>query len=157
MSEDTLTRIITVPMIRNALNLVCFHAPDQVEEPEPACDWSAKLCPRDQCLFPRYFRDGQANGLTAQVLLGLGYPVELLKDLDREYEMGEVLHPGVKIGRSRNAALGRIVPAGMALLSFLQENQKTGLSWGEIATLAFRPRALLVPKIVDSRRRPWCC
>lgn len=152
MTEDTLTRIITPGAVRNALNLVTYYDPDHIEDPEPPCEWT-KLCAQDMCLFPRYFRRGEPAGLTANVLLRLGYPTDLLKDLDREYEIGEVLHPGVKIGRSRNAALGRIDRRGVALLSFLQNNQKVGWTWGEIALQAFRPRWMI--KRLDARRRPW--
>jgi hypothetical protein len=74
-------------------------------------------------------------------------------DLDREYELGEVLHPGVKIGRSRSAALSRIDRQGMALLSFLQDHQKIGWSWNDIAVAAFRPRRMI--RRLDARRRPW--
>lgn len=153
MSDDLMTRPISVDMIHNALNLITYHDPDHIEEPEPACEWAGKLCTEEYCLFPRYFRDGKPAGLVANILIGLSYPTELLKELDREYELGEVLHPGVKIGRSRNAALSRIDRRGVALLSYLQSNQKCGWTWGEIGVHAFRPRWMI--KKLDSRRRPW--
>ena len=154
MSDDTLLRRqqITVDMVHGALNLVTFHRPDLIEDPEPVCAWS-KLCGSKGCRFPRYFRDGAATGLAATVLVELGYPVDVLKDLDTEYEIGEVLHPGVKIARSRNIALTRIDRRGVALLAFLQEHQKVGWSWSAIAERAFRPRWTIAR--LDARRRPW--
>ncbi len=149
---DTLDRPITVDMVHNALNLVTYYEPDTVEDLEPACDWP-RLCTQEACVFPRYFRGDGPVGLTANVLMRLGYPTALLKDLDAEYELGEVLHPGVKIGRSRNVALHRIDRRGVALLSFLQEHQKIGWSWAEIGLQAFRPRRMI--RFLDARRRPW--
>lgn len=150
--NNTLARPITVDMIHNALNLATYHQPNVIEDPEPVCEWP-RLCHVAFCRFPRYYRDGEPTGLTAHVLLELGLPAQLLRELDCEYEMGEVLHPGVKIAHSRNAALKRIDKPGVALLAFLQDNQKAGLSWSQIAVLAFRPRR--VPKPMDRKRRPW--
>lgn len=156
MGEDTLTRIrkaqiITVDKIQEALNLVCYHDGETVEGPEPQCEW-VKLC-GPACRFPRYCTGRGPTGLTAAVLVELGYPIDLLKSLDCEYEVSEVLHPGVKIGRSRNQALARIVPPGMKLLSFVQDHQKVGWSWNQIVLAAFRPRRTV--KYLDGRRRPW--
>jgi len=149
--NNTLNRSITVDMVHEALNLACFHYGTTVEAAEPACDWP-RLC-GSSCQFPRYHRGGLPVGLTAQVLIELGYPTDLLKELDREYEMSEVLHPGVKIARSRNLALRRIEPAGLYLLAFLQDNQKNNWSWNKIAETAFKPRWMI--KRLDARRRPW--
>lgn len=148
----TLTRYIEVDKLQSAINLACFYDGVTVESPEPVCDW-ASLCGPQGCKFPRYFRCGKPVGLTARVLIEVGYPNDLLMDLDREYELGEVLHPGVKIGRSRSAALSRIDRQGMALLSFLQDHQKIGWSWNDIAVAAFRPRRMI--RRLDARRRPW--
>lgn len=152
MSETAGTRVIDLDMVHNALNLVTFEQGGHVEPPEGVCDWP-KLCGPQGCRFPRYSRAGQPLGLVSHVLVQLGYPVELLKELDHEHEMGEVLHPGVKIGSSRNLALLRIDNRGMALLTFLQDHQKVGKSWQELAVEAFRPRKLI--RRLDSRRRPW--
>lgn len=152
MSENTtLTRHIDVDRLREAVNLVCYHDGDTVEAPEPVCQWS-NLCGTEGCKFPRYYRNGPA-GLVAQVLMEVGFPAELLRAMDREYELGEVLHPGVKIGRSRNAALVRLDKQGVALLSFLQDHQKIGWSYNDIAVAAFRPRRMI--RRLDARRRPW--
>lgn len=155
--EDTLTRlsdaqIITVDKIRLALDVVCYRRGATVEMPEPPCGHD-KLCGDLFCRFPRYYTGEHPAGLTAHVLIQLGYPVDLLKALDCEYEVGEVLHPGVKIGRSRNPALGRIVRPGMALLSYLQDHQKCGWSYNDITYEAFRPRWTI--RFLDARRRPW--
>lgn len=153
MIDRTLVRQpISVDALHEALNLVCYHDGDMVESPEPACDWP-KLCGDQACKFPRYYRSSHPVGLTARALIEVGYPVDLLKDLDCEYEIGEVLHPGVKIGGSRNAALRRLDNRGVALLSYVQEHSKTGWSWNEIVTAAFRPRRTI--KRLDARRRPW--
>jgi hypothetical protein len=151
MSEKTLGRHIEVEALREAINLLCFHEGDTVEAPEPVCDWPS-LCGQEGCKFPRYFRSGPA-GLTAEVLLEVGLPVDVLLAMDREYELGEVLHPGVKIARSRNAALARLDKQGVALLSFVQDHQKLGWSWNDIAVAAFRPRRMI--RMLDARRRPW--
>lgn len=151
MSEPT-TRVIDMDMIHNALNLVTLEQGDYVEAPEPVCDWP-RLCGREGCRFPRYSRAGEPLGLVAHLLMQLGYPAGLLKELDHEHRMGELLHPGVKIGQSRNLALLRIDNRGMALLTFLQDHQKVGKSWQELAVDAFRPRRTL--RRLDARRRPW--
>lgn len=153
MAENsTLTRKIGVDTVHRALNLVTYHDGDTVEALEPACEWP-KLCEQRFCRFPRYWRDGGPSGLTAHVLAELGFGSSVLKALDREYELGELLHPGVKIGRSRNAALGRLDERSVALLAFLQNHQKVGWSWSEIAVQAFRPRWMI--QRLDKRRRPW--
>lgn len=151
MSETALSRHISVDKLHTALNLLCFHDGDTVEASEPVCEW-VNLCGTDGCKFPRYFRNGPV-GLTAKVLMEVGLPVDLLLALDREYELGEVLHPGVKIGRSRNAALARLDKQGVALLSYIQDHSKIGWSWNDIAVAAFRPRRMI--RRLDARRRPW--
>lgn len=143
---------ISVDQVHAAINLVTYHHGATVERPEPVCEWS-KLCGRQFCRFPRYFASGVPTGMVAHVLLDLGYPVDLLKALDCEYEVGEVLHPRVKIGRSRNPALARIDRRGVALLAYLQEHSKVGWSWSEISVQAFRPRWTITR--LDARRRPW--
>lgn len=144
-------QVITAAQVVNALNAVVVRRPGVIEQPEPKCDWH-RLC-GESCRFPRYFRAGGPSGLVANVLIGLGYPVDLLKALDHEFEIGEVLHPGVKIGRSRNAALSRIDSPGVSLLAFLQDSQKLGRSWSRIATDATRPAWMIT--YLDKRRRPW--
>lgn len=152
MSEDTLTRTITAALVVQAMHLVVLESGDFVEAPEPVCAWP-KLCGEQFCRFPRYFRAGRPCGLVAHVLLELGYPRDLLKALDAEYEIGEILHPGVKIARSRNNALYRIEAPGRQLLGFLQERQKLGQSWLDISVDAVRPRRMI--RYLDARRRPW--
>lgn len=151
MSETTLTRHISVAALHEALNQICANVGGTVEAPEPVCEWR-RLCGDQGCRFPRYYRHG-ASGLTARILLEVGLPVDLLLALNREYEVGELLHPGVKIGRSRNAALARIDRPGVALLSFIQDHQKVGWSYDDIAIAAFRSRRMI--RRLDARRRPW--
>ena len=152
MSEEVLVRRIEVAQIKEALDLVCFYSGTTVEAPEPVCEWP-NLCDQNFCRFPRYLRNGAPSGLTAFVLVQLGFPVSLLQELDLEYELGEVLHPGVKIGRSRNPALRRIEWPGRALLAFVQDSQKIGWSWSEVVDRAFRPN-WMIPRL-DAKRRPW--
>lgn len=152
MSEGMLTRAITLDQLREAIDLVCFRHGHTVEAPEPVCEWP-NLCDQSYCRFPRYARSGEPSGLTAHVLVQVGYPKGLLAELDREFEVGEVLHPGVKIGRSRNAALRRLDRRGRALLGYLQNHQKLGWSWNDIVDQAFRPGWMI--KRLDARRRPW--
>lgn len=152
MSEVITDRIITVDIVHAALNLVTYEHPEHVEPQEPVCDWR-KLCGDHGCKFPRYSRGGKPVGLTAHLLIQLGYPLDLLKALDFEFEIGELLHPGVKIGQSRNLALLRLDSKAMALLVFLQNHSKLGRSWSELAVDAFRPRRMI--KRLDARRRPW--
>lgn len=147
-----LTRPITVDMLHEALNLVTYHFGPVIEDPEPICEWP-RLCGGQFCRFPRYYRGGQEAGLVSHVLLEVGLPVQLLRDLDCEYEMSEVLHPGVKIGRSRNPVLHRFDNKGVALLTYLQDHQKVGWDWQHIAVQAFRPRWMI--RRLDQRRRPW--
>lgn len=136
--------------MKDAVALVTFHMGHTVEEPEPTCDLP-NLC-GPACRYPRYYRNGP-SGLVGNVLVELGYPSELLKALDCEYEIGEVLHPGVKIGRSRNPALNRVEPAALALLGFFQNSQKLGWSWNRIVEEALRPKSWFTR--LDARRRPW--
>lgn len=150
--NKTLSRPISVAMIHDALNLVTYHDGGHVEGPELPCQWP-QLCAPTFCRFPRYARHGAPTGLTAHVLSELGYPLQVLKELDLEYEIGEVLHTGVKIARSRNAALVRIDRRGVALLGYLQNHQKVGWSWARIAEQAFRSSWMI--RRLDARRRPW--
>jgi hypothetical protein len=106
MPEDTgvqQRQLIAARQVVDALGLVTMMHGAVVERPEPVCSWP-KLCGQQACRFPRYFRGGEPAGLVAYILLELGYPGDLLKALDTEYEIGEVLHPGVKIARSRNCS-----------------------------------------------------
>lgn len=155
MSDYDLTdcRMITADKVRNAINIVVWDAgPHTCETPEPPCEFT-RLCDPEFCRFPRYQRNGAAAGLVGRTLVQLGYPVKLLLDLDREYEMGEVVHPGVKIATSRNAALARIDSKGRALLAWMQEHQKSGLTWGTLSAQAFGKTWR--PQLLDRRRRPW--
>ncbi len=155
MSDEVSTsfeRLITVDAVKEAVHIVVFTTgPTTREKPEPPCEFG-KLCGPQHCRFPRYARDGEPVGLVGKVLIQLGYPIKLLHDLDREHELGEVLHPGVKITSSRNAALCRLGYKGIALLGWLQENQKKD-TWGNLSSTAFGPKKLLRRR--DAKRRPW--
>lgn len=154
MSESTVASCRELPAraVLEALYAVTVDHNDVVEPPEPVCAYES-LCGPAGCRYPRYFRSLQPAGLVAHVLIELGYPRDLLKALDAEYEVGELLHPGVKIGRARNPALLRIDKPGRALLTFLQDRQKLGRSWGALAVEAVRPRWMI--PYLDMRRRPW--
>lgn len=150
MSDDTRTDI-GVPQIRAALDTAVHSDPHHIEFPPPICDWP-RLC-GPTCRFPRYLHHGQAHGLTATVLIHLGYNSDLLKALDCEYEIGELIHPGVKIHHSRHKALTRIHPDGLQLLAYLQNRQHTRHTWTRISAQALRRNRLL--PFLDVRKRPW--
>lgn len=150
MPKSTVRQDIGPDTVRAAMDLVTFQAP-HTEELSERCAWD-KLC-GPVCRFPRYLRGGKPNGLVATILIELGFGLSVLKELDTEYELGEVLHPGVKIERSRNAAIARIEPSGLALLAFLQENPGGGRTWNEITIDAIRPGWTI--KYFDAKRRPW--
>jgi hypothetical protein len=152
MSEHVIARSIGKDQLKHAVDLVCFHHGETVEAREPVCEWP-NLCDQNFCRFPRYTRNGEPVGLIAHVLVQLGLPMRLLKELDTEYEIGEVLHPGVKIYRSRNPMLERFDFSALRLLVFMQEHQKIGWSWNDIVDAAFRPARMT--RFLDKRRRPW--
>ena len=153
MPDGLLTKpdAISVDRVCQAVNRVVFDKPAQVEAPAQHCAFP-RLCGKTRCRFPRYF-DGEPVGVVANTLIRLGFSSTLLKDLDCEYEMGELIHPGVKIGNSRNQALARIDPKGMALLAWLQAQGKHRLTLSQLHVQAFRPRKGM--RYFDRRRRPW--
>lgn len=146
-------RLITLVMVHTAINVVIFErGPATLQSPEPLCLWP-KICGPQGCRYPHYSHAGQPAGLIAQVLIQLGYPNQLLLDLDREHGVGDLLHPGVKLAQSRNAALLRIEPVAMALLDYLQQSRNGGKTWGRLSAAAFG--RTWAPTILDRRRRPW--
>lgn len=142
---------ICVDTVVKAVGRVVFESPARIEAFSPPCGWP-KMCGRKSCRFPRYFH-GAPYGVVGNTLIKLGFPSTLLKDLDTEYQLGEVLHPGVKISRSRNEALGRIDDKGVALLTWLQSQAKHELTWAQLHVKAFRPRKGL--RVFDRKDRPW--
>lgn len=154
MSDDLLTKpgALSVDKVCQAVSFVLFTYPAMVEAPASNCAFP-RLCGKAFCRFPRYFQDDQPFGVVAKALIRLGYPAKLLKDLDCEHEMGEVLHPGVKINNSRNQALARIDPKGMALLTWVQEQSRDKPLYHQLHLRAMTPRKGL--KFTDRRRRPW--
>lgn len=151
--QEIVRRPITVHEVRTAAFMVVYQGgPHTVQDPEPRCNWP-KLCGTDGCRFPRYTRNGAPVGLVAMTLIQLGFTPQLLLELDREHQVGEILHPGAKISRSRNSELARVDDKGLKLLQYLQEHQQVGLSWADLLRLAFGPT--WSPKFIDRRRRPW--
>lgn len=142
---------INVEMVAQAVGRVAFSSPVCVEKYAAACAWP-RLCGKQFCTYPRYF-DGAPQGIVARTLIELGYPVAMLKDLDTEYRVGEVLHPGVEIDKSRNQALTRIDAKGMALLAWFHTQAKHQLIFSQLHVKAFRPRRGL--RLLDRRDRPW--
>lgn len=153
MPDDVQTEsdFLVLATVRDALNVVVYEGSGRVDPSEPACDWIA-LCGVQACKFPRYFR-GEPTGLIAHTLIQLGFDTHLLKDLDCEYEVGEVMHPGVKIHNSRNIELLRVEPRAISLLGWIQKRRHSGMTWGELSCAAFTPYRLLAP--IDRKRRPW--
>lgn len=148
--EDLDTTVLTgvrkskigVDLVRAAMNEIVVTAPTHVDH--RATDG----------LPARYVEHGQPVCLVAKILVRLGYSVAVLKELDREYPMGEIIHAGVQIGRSRHPALRKLSPEALALLQFLQDQQDRGLSWGRIAVKAFQSKGMMLAKF-DKRERPW--
>lgn len=153
MPDDVLTQngAISVDKVCQALNRVIFETPQRQEVPPAQCAWP-RLCGKGSCRFPRYF-DTEPRGVVGKTLIRLGFPSTVLKELDTEYKVGEVLHPGVEIDRSRNQALTRIDPRGIALLAWFQDQAKHRLTWSQLHVRAFKPRKGL--KYFDRKARPW--
>lgn len=133
---------IDVDQVRTAMNEVVFTAPGHVDRRA------------ENTLPARYVEHGEPVCLVAKILMKLGYSIGVLKELDREYPMGEIVHAGVLIGSSRHPALRKIQPEAIALLQFLQDRQDRGWTWSQIALKAFEPKGLMLAKF-DQRNRPW--
>lgn len=139
MSTACVERKITVAKVVEVLEQVAAEEPHRVD---PSAEAG---------LMPRYLNQGRPNCLVAQVLSRLGFSRAVLRALDREYPVGELVHAGAEIAHSRNPALRRLDPAGRALLQFIQERQ--GLAWGRVTRDALTPSRWFARPARS--RRPW--
>lgn len=102
----------------------------------------------------RYIDQGQPNCLVAAVLVELGFPTTLLRDLDRERPVGALFSAGVDIAESNHPALKRIDPVARQLLQYCQRRQDSGYLWQYIAEEAFQGNGWLTTKW-NLRKKPW--
>lgn len=105
---------------------------------------------------PRYLgHDGKPNSLVAHILLRLGLDENVLRQLDYEFPLGELLSSGVRISESRNPALARFEDKALALLDYLQDCQDGGLPWADCYLDAYAKPSRLIPVKYVRERRPW--
>lgn len=132
---------ITVAHVREVLEKIAAESPDMRDR-------------RAGVLVPRYIDQGEPGCLVAIVLTRLGFPLSMLRALDREHRTGDIFHAGVRIEESRNPSLRRIDKPARQLLAYVQRNQDRGVRWGAIVRDSFR-RPPLVPDWWVRERKPW--
>lgn len=140
---DTAVKVITAEQIREVLVEIVAEDPDHLD-PRSADE-----------IRPRYCGADGANCLVGKILSRLGFPDQLLVQLDNEFPLGELLSSGVRISESRNPALERIEPKAMALLAYLQDGQDAGLPWIDVFYYAYAKPSRLIPIKYVRERRPW--
>ncbi len=101
----------------------------------------------------RYVEHDEPHGLVALVMTRLGFSTGVLKALDQEHPLGELLECGVRVAESRHPALRKLDPRARQLLGFVQGGQDAGLAWERILADAFSPRRWFPGR--DRLRRPW--
>ena len=142
MTIKTRATKIDVNAVRTALNTVAsrdpYHKDRRAKDNLPA----------------RYLDQGKPNCLVAEILIELGFPTTLLRDLDRERPVGALHRDGVDIAESRHPALRRIDPVALQLLQYCQRMQDRGFIWMYIAEDAFKISGWTTTKW-QLRRRPW--
>ncbi len=109
---------------------------------------------RAGALPPRYVDQGQPNCLVALVLTRFGITLGVLRQLDREHPVGDIVHAGVRVAESRHPALKRFAPAAIDLLDHVQRQQDYGVAWGRIVGVCFT-RTRFAPDWYERRRKPW--
>lgn len=142
-SPTKVRRKIHVSDIRAALEEIVAanpeHADPRVEDDLP----------------PRYVAQGKPTCLVAMVLMKLGFSIGVLKALDAEPRIGDVINPGgARIAESRHPALRRIDPIALRLLCHIQDQQDRGCRWKQIVTSAFQ-RHRHFGAYWDRRQKPW--
>lgn len=135
-------RKISVTDVRTALVEVVSEDPEHAD-PRVVDD-----------LPPRYIAQGEPVCLVAKVLTRLGFSVGVLKQLDTEPRIGDILHKGVKVAESRHPALRKIDPVALRLLAYVQDQQDRGQKWANIVGEAFN-RSRYLPVRWDQKRKPW--
>ncbi len=105
---------------------------------------------------PRYLGlDGAPNSLVAYVLLKLGLDETVLRQLDHEFPIGELLSSGVRISESRNPAVAAFEDDALKLLDYLQDCQDGGLPWMDCYLDAYAKPSRFIPTRYVRERRPW--
>lgn len=132
---------ITVADVKGALETVARADPDHVDR-RPA-----------EGLPSRYVEQGKPACLVARALARLGFSVGVLKALDAERPVGELLAPGVRVEESRHPALRKLDPMALRLLQYVQDQQDSGRRWGRVVGDAFTTSVWRGP--FDRRRKPW--
>jgi hypothetical protein len=135
-------KTISVDEVSRELKAVALADPEHVD---PTAD--------EEHLVPQYVHHGRPNCLVARVLVRLGYSTDLLRDLDRERPVGELLHSGVRVSESRHPGLRRIDPVALKLLQYCQDQQDRGQRWGAIVADAFTLSRWFAWR--DRARKPW--
>lgn len=131
---------ITVTDVAGVLTELASTAPEHADPP-------AEHAPA------RYLVAGKPNCLVAKVMARLGFSTTVLRALDREHAIGNVIHPGVRLSESRHPALRALDARTLALLQHIQDCQDAGQRWGAIARKAFSPAPWFLPE----RSKPWLC
>lgn len=142
MTTNTRATRVDVRAVRTALDTVAARHPYRK-------DRRAK-----DGLPPRYIDQGQPNCLVAMVLVELGFPPTLLRELDRELPVGTLHREAVDIAESRHPALRRMDPLARQLLQWCQRRQDSGCIWQYIAEEAFKINGWTTTKH-NLRRKPW--
>lgn len=135
------SRKITVDDVKTALETVALTDPDHIDRRAA------------EGLPARYIDRGKPDCLVARSLAKLGFSTGVLKALDQEHPVGEILHAGVRVEESRHPALRKIDPLALRLLQYVQDQQDNGQRWGRIVADAFSTSVWRTP--FDHRRKPW--
>ncbi len=135
-------RRITVSVVREALRAVVAEHPGRADR--RAVDG----------LPARYVDKDEPSCLVAKVLAKLGFSLGVLRALDQEHPVGELLQPGVKVAESRHPALRKIDPLARQLLQYIQDCQDRGDRWARIVDTALTPSAW-THRRWEQRRKPW--
>lgn len=144
MSVDTAVAFITADDMKTVLHELADNEPDRVDP-----------CTVDE-VRPRYLGlDGQPNSLVAHVLLKLGLDTTVLRQMDHEFPLGELLSSGVRISESRHPALSVIDSVALRLLDYLQDCQDCALTWSQALDDAYAKVPRLIPQRFVRDRRPW--
>lgn len=143
MTTDTKVKLYTSTDIHEVLIDIVIEDPDHVDPRTPSE------------VRPRYMGETAPNCLVGNVLAALGFGVDVLRELDAEFPLGELLSSGIRIGESTNPALQRFELDALALLVFLQDGQDAGLTWFQCLAHAFAKPSRFIPAKYVKERRPW--
>lgn len=142
MSSTVISRAITVNAVKEVLEDIVANNPDRAD-------------PRvEEGMHARYVHHGRPNCLVAHTLTRLGFSMSVLRALDREHGVGNVVDAGVPLIESRHPALRRIDPLALRLLDFVQARQDDGERWASVVRDAFH-RHRYFGEYWDRKRKPW--